>query len=160
MLKNIKLKIPSTYLNILNFLIFDVALITLVYLLTEDVMGRMNNRALRDGKPHRLFMICPPVLDGGLCTTNRRLAHFLLLARLIWLGLALSSGLAIKRNSRPEYFYANGSVLLRGNISSVEERLFLRSGCQDYRPGTVRAEGVSKLECITDRALFAEPIFE
>lgn len=67
-MQSIELKIPSNSATIVNFIVFDVALISLVYLLTEDVVGRMNDRTLRDGKPHRLYILCPPVLGGGLCS--------------------------------------------------------------------------------------------
>lgn len=143
---NIEVKLPSAYLNILNFFVFDVALITLVYLLTEDVMGRMNDWTLRDGKPHRLFIICPPVLGGGLCSTSRLRALFFLLARLIGLCLILASGFAIEGKSRLEFFFVNRNIFVRGNLSTIadaetfQEKAILRSSCLDRRPP--KASGV------------------
>lgn len=121
MLRNVELRIPPTYLNVLNFLVFDIILILLVYLLSSDVMQRLNDMALRDGKLHRLFITYPPVLGGGLCSTNRLRAQLLLLARLLGLGLILASGLAVKGEARAEPFLASRNVLTHGNASFIKD---------------------------------------
>lgn len=175
---SIELKIPSTFVNILNFLIFDVALITLVYVLTADVMGRLNDRTLRDGNPHRLYIACPPVLGGGLCSTNCLRALLLFLARLIGLGLILASELTIKGESRGELFTTSGKVLTHGNISalhdvgSFDDNVFLRASCQGSRIKggrttmyygelrEVQKKGQSTYECVTDPALLSGKVFE
>lgn len=178
MFRNIELRIWSTSVNILNFVVFDVALITLVYLLTADVAGRLNDRSLRDGNPRRLLILCPPVLGGGLCSTNRVRALLLLLVRLIGLGLILLSGLAIKGGARAELFHERANALTHGNTSmvhgadSLDEKVFLRSSFQGSRIKggrttlhygelrEVQKGGKPTLECITDPALLTGTVVE
>lgn len=178
MLSSIEWKISSNYVTIINFLIFDVTLISLLYLLTEDVMGRLNDWTLRDGNPHRLFIACPPLLGGGLCTTSRVRAHLMFLIRFLGLGLILMSTLCIQGESRAEIFKVNGNVLTHGNISYVNdpetfnEKVFLRSTCQGSRVegnrtiihhGELRQarkkQGLT-LECVIDRDLLTGLRFE
>lgn len=175
MLPKIELAISSNYVNVFNFLVFDVVLISLLYLLTADLMGRLNDVALDDKKPHLLIIASPPVLGGGLCTTySKRTQILLMLARLVGIGLILTSNLTIQGGKRFHRVPSEMTVVARGNPSHVtdveefSELQIIRSGCQGSRPPTekepnstivyygdlrVNHADKNKIECITDRRL-------
>ncbi len=177
MLNDIEVGVSSNWVNSFNFIVFDVVLISLVYYLTADVMGRLNDSALRDGKPRSLFITCPPMVGGGLCTTHRLRAFLLLFTRFIGLGLILIANLAIRGRDKDEIYTAEETVLTHGSVSNFTEDQFLdavvlRSGCQGNRApdpsknegnwsvvfyGELRGENSD--ECVTNPALIsAAPI--
>lgn len=184
MWKYIELRISSNYVNVLNFLVFDAVLISLVYLLTADVMGRLNDSTLRDGQSHRLVVTCPPVLGGGLCSTHRLRALLLLTVRLLGLGLILMTNLTIEGETRNNVVNANVTMVVRGNIADIADadefhnNILRRTSCQGNRPPAkagnegnativyygdirqVRENGADGLECVTDRSLLTGTVVE
>lgn len=169
--RTFELPISSNYINAANFLVFDVVLISLVYLLTSDIMGRLNDSTLRDGEPHRVTILCPPVLGGGLCTTHQARGWVLLILRLLGLGLILMTNMTIKGKNTVSVIKVNSAVLARGNVSKIKdaedfaEKTLLRSSCQGGRePAKAGNEGNTTIlyygeirgkerKCITNRSL-------
>lgn len=172
-LQDLNLNVSSNWINVINFLIFDIALISSVYFLTSDVMGRLNDAALRDGQPHRLIISSPPVLGGGLCSTHRVRVSLLLMARLLGLVLILATNLTIKGKTEFETKSVQRQVYVLGNVSTFsedqfEEAVINRTGCLGNRnfslePGrpneTVAYYGeIRDTGCVTDVSLVRDPI--
>lgn len=135
---NRELPYESTYVNVVNFLIFDITLISLVYYFTTDVMGRFNDADLSSGERRRLFLTDYPLIGGGLCSTRRFRAALLLLARVVGLSLILATNLTIEGETKRVSKTTTATLVAQGDISNYTreqmlEALFMRSGCQSSR---------------------------
>lgn len=129
--------VESNYINVANFFVFEVFMISAVFFLTSDISGRLNHFSLKLGDTKRIFVLSPPLLGGGLCSTNIVRASIMLALRafsiLIILGTALSmEGRTIDvRDSRRAMVLAPAPV----NVSKEARPLFeaarsRRGSCQ------------------------------
>ncbi len=162
------LNIPSTWVSLANFCVFDIFLITLVFTITSHLAGRLNGWSLSDGTVHPLYIVSPPVVGGGLSSIRRGRGYLLAFVRMFSLALVLisnaciegSDGFLLKRESR--------RVLGLGNVKEItetqyENKVMLRSGCLKLLSNGYTVYSELRLlpddstECITDNRLLKDP---
>lgn len=139
--------VESNLANALNFLIFDVVLISLVFHLTSDVSGRLNDADLSAGEPRVLFFTSPPVIGGGLCTTRPFRASLLLFARILGLLLILVTNLTIGGKSEAVLRTQRAEVVVPGSLENftvedTEISMLRRSGCLGSASTNFSTDGV------------------
>lgn len=161
--------VPSSWANALNFAVFDIILITLAFAFTADVTGRLNDSALRDGRPRQLYFLCPPLIGGGLCGTHAGRVHGMAAVRAAALLFALLSNLCIRGGSAASRVPMYARVLSPGSLRALtslefSEALITRAGCQssakDGSPvyGELRVEIGGAIDCVTDPLLLVRPV--
>ncbi len=101
----------STLLNILNFFLFDVVLITIIYHFTTDVSGRLNDADLRSDVAQNLIL-----LGGGICATNRTRYVYMIFIRLLALLLILVSNTCITGKSGARVVNARAIIRIPGSL--------------------------------------------
>ncbi len=101
----LEIDLPSNMVNLINFVIFDILLISLVFFLTTEISGRLNYLSLSDGNPRRLEIRCPPILGGGLCSTSRLRMHCLFFLRFLAFVLIFASNFGNRRSFEEQNHY-------------------------------------------------------
>lgn len=161
---------PSNWANVINFLLFDVVLITIVYTASSDVAGRLNHYDTSDGKPRQLHLCSPPIVGGGICSTRKLHAYMLLACRIVALALVMLSNLSIEGSDHDSAYKTTVQMRVPGSLENWNKELFLdavasRSGCQVTNAegeavyGDLRKKEDSELyECIADQELLDKPL--
>ncbi len=152
----LSIAVESNLANAMNFLIFDIILISLVFHLTSDVSGRLNYADLNAGEPRRLFLTSPPVIGGGLCSTRPIRAGLLLFARVLGMLLILATNLTINGRSLPALERKSVELVIPGSLSNFTEEgaeisMLRRAGCL----GTANHE-LSPIEGVENITFYGE----
>lgn len=126
--------VASTWVNVANFVLFDIVLISILFFVTTDIAGRFNHKDIYSGDPYRLFLICPPLIGGGLGSTSSFRISLLLIVRMFGIGLIFVSNFAISGKSVVDTIERNVTIVTPGSVEnfSVEDILKavdLRSNC-------------------------------
>eukprot|EP00171_Calliarthron_tuberculosum_P013884 IDg13884t1 len=135
--------VESSYLNVANFLVFEVLIISFVFFLTSDISGRLNYRSLLTGEAKRLFVLSPPLLGGGLCSTSVLSAALMLVIRafalLIVLGTALSmDGRTINvRRTHEALVYVPTPITKNITFRDFAAAVSRRGSCQTTQDGFI-----------------------
>lgn len=142
----ITLPVESNLANAVNFVIFDIILISLVFHLTSDVSGRLNDADLHTGEPRRLFLTSPPVIGGGLCSTRPFRAGVLLFARILGLFLILATNLTITGKSDALVTTKLAEVVVPGSLANfsvedTETSMLRRAECLGSASTNLSASG-------------------
>ena len=87
--------LPSDWANLINTVIFEFLLLTLIFHLTSDVCACLNYLALVDRSVRDLVIVSPPLVGGGLISTNRKRSMFLIALRGLSIFLIFGSALTI-----------------------------------------------------------------
>lgn len=140
---NFLIEAPSHYINVINFIIFEVVLITAIFFLTADVSGRLNFLSLISGEDKKLVVISPPILGGGICSTSFPRAICMLLVR--GLGVFLIFGTALTIDGETKEFIKEHSATVRvpARITdSISRQVFRqaisnRTSCQVFNSGFI-----------------------
>lgn len=137
------IKLASSYVNFLNFLLFDVLLISLIFFFTADICGRLNFLSLLDGSTKPLVAVSPPLFGGGLCSTGKCRAHIMLAVRITAVMLVFATAFAIdgatevQKRNRMEKVRVPGPFPKNGNISQFMEAVNLQKTCQISSQGLI-----------------------
>ena len=94
-----KLAIPSDWTNVINTIIFEFVLLSLIFHLTADVCARLNYLALVDGSVKDLVVVSPPLVGGGLISTSRARSMFMIALRGLGIFLIFGTALTIDGES-------------------------------------------------------------
>lgn len=126
--------VASTWVNVANFVVFDIFLVSLLYFVTTDVAGRFNHRDIRSGDSCQLFLVSPPLIGGGLGSTSSLRTALLLFVRLFGLGLIFVSNLTINGKSVVAITDKNVTLVAPGSVANfseqeLEESRLLRQDC-------------------------------
>lgn len=140
----------SNYINFLNFILFDVLLISLIFFLTADVSGRLNHLSLLDGSKKPLIVISPPLVGGGLCSTNKRRSFVMLSVRIVAITLIFATAFTIEGDtiqvvrSRQETVRVPGPVPAGFNKTQIEAASSYQQSCQISSQGFIYHGRLSK----------------
>lgn len=134
---------PSNFVTVVNFLIFEVLLISLVFLFTTDISARLNYLSIIDGSSKPLHVISPPILGGGLCSTSRNRALTMLAIRAVAVTLILGASLTIDGDKKSVIDTRTALIRVPGYIPSsltiegFAEAISNRSSCQVTKDGYI-----------------------
>ncbi len=147
--------LTSNLVQPLNFVLFDILLISAVYHLTSDIGGRLNDLSLRNGRPQRLLISCPPLIGGGLVSTRRVHVTTLLFIRVVGLALILVSELTIEGNSRDVLRPTQAQVVAPGAIlnftlDDYQRSVIRRTGCLGTVDGRMYYGRIMNRQCVLD----------
>ncbi len=156
-LPKVTLPISSKLVQPLNFAVFDIVLISLVFHFSSDVAGRLNDVVLRHGAPERLHINCPPVIGGGLVSTRKVHVALLLLVRVVGLALILASELTLNGITQRVDFTVQDKLMQAGQVTNFsreqyQHSIIRRTSCIASN-GTLMYYGLvigDKNECVTD----------
>lgn len=164
------LPVESGLFSALNFALFDIVLITLVFHLTADISGRLNDASLRGGKPLPVLLCCPPLLGGGVCGTRRPRQVAMLLARGGGLFLILVANVCIRGSTGTRVVGRSDFVRVPGPISGLSpdgfaDAVLMQGACKVGRPHNVlsngQVRGRSGSKCVRDPDLLEQmPLFD
>ncbi len=167
----VDITVSSNYLNLLNFILFDVLFCALIFHVTADIAGLLNSRSALTKHENRLSPFNPPVLGVGLTCTRRRVFFAMAFVRLLSIALFFVTNFLIEGKSIPRVVAVrNATVLTFGPgptpaSRSREERLKLgklvarRQECQGRTDrymfyGEIRDGN----ECVTKFHLVNRPV--
>ncbi len=156
--------LPSNLVNLFNFIIFDILLISVVFYLTTEISGRLNYLSLSNGSPRKLEIQCPPLLGGGLCSTSRVRMYCLFFLRFLAFALIFASNLAIDGVSKNEIITKFGVRRVPGSLDILTYQKFkrlvdLRLSCQIARKGFVYFGELRENDrCERDVSLLSDPV--
>lgn len=91
--------VASDVLNLVNFLIFDVALASSVFALTGDIAGLVNSASALSGSGNRLRPFNPPFVGVGLTCTRKNTYRLLALTRAVVMAAVLATTFLIEGRS-------------------------------------------------------------
>ena len=139
----------------LNFAIFDIVLISLVFHFSSDVAGRLNDGILRHGSPERLHINSPPVIGGGLVSTRKFHVFLLLFVRIVGLALILASELTLNGVTAQVPHRVTADVMVPGSVRNFtreqyQESVIRRTGCSATYNDSIYYGMVVDKKCITD----------
>ena len=129
------LPIPSNWTNVINTIVFEFVLLTLVFYLTADVCARLNYLALVDGSIQDLVVVSPPLVGGGLISTSRKRSMFMIVLRGLGVVLIFGSALTIDGESRTEKVYTRKLVRTAADVpfnttkNQIVEFIEMRMSC-------------------------------
>ena len=89
------LPVPSDWTNVINGILFEIMLVTLIFFLTADVCARLNYLALVDGSVQDLVVMSPPLVGGGVISTSRQRTLFMIVLRSLGIFLIFGTALTI-----------------------------------------------------------------
>ncbi len=75
------LLISSDWTNVINAIIFETVLITLIFWLTADICARLNYLSLLDGSVQDLVVMSPPLVGGDVISTSRQRSFVMIALR-------------------------------------------------------------------------------
>lgn len=156
--------VSSNWFNALNFVLFDLILLSCLFQLTADISGCLNERSIRNAHQCALYVTCPPLLGGGLSGTSPRRSTVLLFIRLLGLVLVLCSNFMVGGGSTMEKVPRNATVLSIGTLDGLDIEQTMRAhmrrmSCQGLTNTTVYfGELRNGTECELDRSVIAPPV--
>ncbi len=115
----IVLLIPSDWTTVINAVIFEVVLITLIFFLTADVCARLNYLALLDGSVRDLVVMSPPLVGGGVISTNRQRSLLMIMLRSLGILLIFGTALTIDGESTDVRLTKTKMVRSPGDLSNL-----------------------------------------
>lgn len=128
--------LQSDYFNVINFLLFDIVLASLVFYLTADIAGRVNSASALQNLGNRLQPFNPPLVGVGLTCTRRNVFRALALVRACAMLLVLATNFLIEGASVDRKTPRSGNVVVLGKINdnatqvNVRQLMLKRRGCQ------------------------------
>lgn len=161
--------IQSSYFNVLNFIVFDVFLVSAVFLGTGWLTGLGNDYDLKDGRSQRLYLIAPPIIGGGLCGTRRWRGYLFSAMRLAALILVLVSNVCIEGSDSTRIERQERTLLVSGSLANstlveVRRAALLGFGCTSLDKdmytiyGELRMNSENEQVCVTDPKLLDNPL--
>ena len=108
--------LPSDWANFINTVIFEFLLLTFIFHLTSDVCARLNHLVLVDGSVRDLVVVSPPLIGGGLISTNRKRSMFMLALRGLSIFLIFGSALTIDGESETKKVFSTKLVRTTADV--------------------------------------------
>lgn len=96
---SLPLMLESNWSVITNTIFFEVILANVLFYLTADVCARLNYLSLCDGSVQKVYVQAPPLLNGGIISTNRRRTILMIALRGFGIALILGTTLTIDGDS-------------------------------------------------------------
>ncbi len=162
---HITLQVSSNLANALNFLLFDIFLLSVIFHLTADVSGRLNDASLRAGHQQRLHISCPPLIGGGLSGTSFWRALLLMGLRVLAFAIVFATNLTITGSSVPVIARRNATVAALGSLENMTHAEYisakmLRESCVGTTNTSVYyGELRDGKICNTDLSLISTPVY-
>jgi len=154
----LRVGVSSAFVNAFNFVLFDIALATLVYLVTADIAGLSNSSAARARIRNRLNAYNPLFVGTGLTCTRRNISLMLALVRFITMTLILCTNFLIEGARCQVVTTQLQKVVVHGHLSieygqtAIRQFTLRRRGCQGRKGdltyyGELRVDNNSKYHC-------------
>lgn len=156
--------ISSQWFNVVNFIVFDFVLLSVVFHLTTDISGRLNDQTSRDHQHMTLYVTCPPLIGGGLSGTSPGRSNSLLVVRIAAFMLVLGSTLTIGGGSTKRKVQGDTKVLALGPVEGMAAPELMaanmrRTSCQGITNHTIYFGELRDGEhCELDRSLIRMPV--
>ena len=137
------LVLSSDWINVINAIIFEVVLITVIFYLTADVCARLNYLSLADGSVQDLVVLSPPLLGGGVISTNRKRSILMIALRGLGIFLIFGTALTIDGETRDVKSTTRKLVRTAADVPSntskeqIESFIDLRSRCASMEKNTM-----------------------
>lgn len=144
------IQLSSDYVNVINFVLFDVLLISLIFFFTTDVSGRLNYLSLLDGSTKSLVVISPPLIGGGLCSTSKLRSGIMLAVRIVGITLIFATAFTIdgktieKEGVKLETVRVPGPIPENMTRVELEAAANLQKSCQISSQGYIYHGRLSK----------------
>ncbi len=128
--------LSSAVFNVLNFLLFDIVLASIVFWLTADVAGLVNSASALRQLGNRLHAYNPPLVGVGLTCTRRSVFRVLALIRGVAMLGVLATNFLIEGVSCERLRFLEQSVVVPAIIplnttqANVRRLTLRRRGCQ------------------------------
>ena len=138
-----KLTIPSDWTNLINTIIFEFVLLSLIFQLTADVCARLNYLALVDGSVKELVVVSPPLVGGGLISTSRARSMFMIAFRGIGIFLIFGTALTIDGESDTKKVITRKMVRTAADVPAnttlkqFQDLIDLRRSCTTFENNTI-----------------------
>ncbi len=117
------LHISSDWTNVVNAIIFEILLITIIFFLTSDVCARLNYLALADGSVQDLVVMSPPLVGGGVISTSRQRSLLMIAMRSFAIFLIFGTALTIDGDTIPVLLTNTKTVYSPANLSNPNTTL-------------------------------------
>lgn len=163
--KFLTVQLSSAVFNVLNFLLFDIILASIVFWLTADIAGLVNSASALQQLDNQLHAYNPPLVGVGLTCTRRRVFRVLALIRAIAMLGVLATNFLIEGASCGRLTNVERNVLVRAdinpfeNLGKVRDFALRRRSCMGRTDTEVYYGELHVGErCELDRALITTPI--
>lgn len=95
----VRIGMSSSYANVINFVLFDIVLATIIFRLTSDIAGLTNVISALSGIKNQIHPNYPSFLGAGLTCTRRNSFRYLAMLRVIALVSVMSTNFLIEGSS-------------------------------------------------------------
>lgn len=111
-------ELNSNYFNVINFILFDIVLASIVFYLTGDLAGLSNSTSALRQIRNRISAYNPPLVGVGLTCTRRNVYRLLAAVRAAVMVIVLATNFLIEGSSCAVVQQGRKNVLLPGPINA------------------------------------------